>query len=351
MKKVLLYILLVLILLAAAGWFYYSRNPESNILNFSFGSSQREDKEDQDNPESTEPKFINQGPAPEFAGLKGWLNTEKPLALAELQGRVVLVNFWTYSSINSINTLPYLNKWHNSYKDQGLIVIGIHTPEFTFEKVASNVEAAVKRYSVNYPVAQDNDYKTWRAYQNLFWPATYLIDKNGEIVYTNYGEGSFQQTEKAIRLLLGLEGEFHAPPVTEENKAATPEIYLGLLRLNSFGGSEKPGSAEQIYAFPKRLNKNQFALEGRWRFEPEAAVHTEGYGRIRLNFNASKVFMVAQSREPVTLKIYVDGKLQKGVTVKDSNLYPLYDSATSGAHIMEIEFPKSGAQVFTFTFN
>lgn len=347
-KKILPYILILIALLVAGGLFLQSRNPEGNFLNLSFGA--KEAVEEQSTTQTvTEVKFVNQGPAPELAGLKTWFNSE-PLTLAELQGKVVLVDFWTYSCINCIRTLPYVTKWYDTYQDQGLVVLGIHTPEFAFERVASNVETAVKRYAINYPVALDNDYKTWRAFQNQFWPAHYLIDKNGEIVYTHFGEGQYAETELAIRTLLGLEGEFTTPQLIEANQAATPEIYLGTLRLNNFGGSEQPLSTEQIYAFPKKLAKNKFALEGRWRFAPEAVIHTEGFGRIRLNFTAAKVFMVAQSEVPVTLKVYVDGQLQKGVTVSGSDLYPLYEATQGGNHTMEIEIPSSGVQVFTFTF-
>lgn len=347
-KKLIPYILILLVLLIVGGMFLQYRSPEGNFLNLSFGAKERVDEKIAEQ-KSTSVNFINQGPAPELSGLKTWFNSN-PLTLAELQGKVVLVDFWTYSCINCIRTLPYVTKWYDTYKDQGFVVLGIHTPEFAFERVANNVEAAVKRYGISYPVAQDNDYKTWRAFQNQFWPAHYLIDKNGEIVYTHFGEGQYEATELAIRTLLGLEGEFSAPAQTEQNQAGTPEIYLGTLRLNNFGGTEQPLATEQIYAFPKKLAKNKFALEGRWRFEPEAVIHTEGFGRIRLNFTAAKVFMVAQSAEPITLKVYVDGQLQKGVTVSGSDLYPLYESTQAGNHIIEIEFPEDGVQVFTFTF-
>jgi thiol-disulfide isomerase/thioredoxin len=346
--KIVVLILIIIAILVGGGLYLQSRSPENGFLNLSFGSAVRQQRTETPQ-EPISPKFSNQGPAPELVGLKQWLNTE-PLTMAELQGKVVLVKFWTYSCINCIRTLPYVTKWYDTYKDQGFVVLGIHTPEFAFEKVTSNVETALKRYSITYPVALDNDYKTWNAFQNQFWPAYYLIDKNGEIIYSHFGEGNYEETELAIRTLLGLEGEFTPPIPASVNQAQTPEIYLGTLRLKNFGGAEQPTAEEQIYAFPKKLAKNSFALEGRWQFKPEAVEHTEGYGRIRLNFNAAKVFMVAQSIEPVTLKIYVDGKLQKGVTVGESNLYPLYEASQGGSHTMEIEFPKSGAEVFTFTF-
>lgn len=349
MKKILPYILILIVLLLAAGTFIELRRGDSSVLSSAWNKKAVQDDRNQEPTEPGKPKFTNQGPAPEITGITKWLNSD-PLVLAEQQGKVVLIDFWTYSCINCIRTLPYVTGWYEKYKDQGFTVIGVHTPEFAFEKVASNVETALKRYNITYPVALDNNYKTWSAFKNQFWPAHYLIDKNGDIVYTHFGEGKYEETELAIRTLLGLEGEFQAPPLAETNQAGTPEIYLGSARLEDFGGSETPSAEDQIYAFPKKLTKNKFALEGRWRIDEEAAVHTEGFGRIRLNFTASKVFMVAQSKEPSTIKIYVDGELQKGVTISGSDLYPLYESGSAGTHTMEIEFPRGGVEVFTFTF-
>ncbi|MBB3212700.1 thiol-disulfide isomerase/thioredoxin [Herbaspirillum sp. Sphag1AN] len=139
--------------------------------------------------------------APEFVGIDKWLNSE-PLSMAQLRGKVVLVDFWTYTCINCINTLPYVKAWHQKYKDQGLVVIGVHTPEFPFERNTDNVKAAIKRFDLTYPVAQDNRYATWSAYNNQYWPALYLIDKKGQVVYTHFGEGQYSQTEMTIKNLL-----------------------------------------------------------------------------------------------------------------------------------------------------
>jgi thiol-disulfide isomerase/thioredoxin len=141
-------------------------------------------------------------PAPEFAGIERWLNTEGPLSMQDLRGRVVLVDFWTYSCINCIRTRPYMVRWYERYKDQGLVVVGVHTPEFPFEKKTANVMDALSRYQINYPVAQDNDFVTWRAYNNQYWPARYLIDAEGGIRYTHFGEGQYEETEMAIQALL-----------------------------------------------------------------------------------------------------------------------------------------------------
>lgn len=351
MKKSLPYILIVIALLVGAGIFVQLRTGNKSLLNVSLlgGSKTVSGTSTNTSDQGTGPKFVNLGQAPEFTGITKWLNSD-PLTMESLKGKVVLVDFWTYSCINCIRTLPYITKWYEQYKDQGFVVIGVHTPEFAFEKVTSNVESALKRYNINYPVAQDNNYKTWGAFNNQFWPAHYLIDKNGDIVYTHFGEGEYDNTEKAIRTLLGLEGDVTMPQAEETNQAGTQETYLGSARLSNFGGTETPSADEQVYAFPKKLAKNKFALEGSWKIEPEAAVHTQGFGRIRFNFTAAKVFMVAESSEPTTIKIYVDGKLQKGVTISNSDLYPLYDSAVGANHTMEVEFPQGGVQVFTFTF-
>lgn len=140
-------------------------------------------------------------PAPEFVGIEQWHNGP-PLTLAGLKGKVVLVEFWTYSCINCIHVMPYVKQWHKTYRDQGLVVVGVHTPEFPFERSTSNVQTAIKRFDIRYPVAQDNRYATWTAYHNQYWPALYLIDRSGKVVYSHFGEGQYGQTEAAIKALL-----------------------------------------------------------------------------------------------------------------------------------------------------
>ena len=347
MKKIIPYILILVALMVGAGIYLQSTKGDEPLLNVTLKNQQPEEQEDV--PTDPESLFTNHGPAPELVGGTGWLNTE-PLTLKQLQGKVVLIDFWTYSCINCIRTLPYITKWYDKYKDQGFVVIGVHTPEFAFEKVKSNVETALQRYNITYPVMQDNNYKTWNAYKNQFWPAHYLIDKQGNVVYTHFGEGNYEATELAIRTLLGMEGDFEVPPQPEVNKSQTPEIYFGLARLKNFGGAETPNTDDQIYVYPDKLAKNKFALEGNWQFNQESAVHTKGFGRIKLNFNSAKVFMVAQSAQPTTIKVYVDGKLIKGVVVQESELYELFNSNEGNARTMEIEVPEGGFEAFTFTF-
>lgn len=351
MKKILPYILILIVLLLAGGVYLQFSKSEGSIFSASINFGKDEQKPTDNSNEKT-PEFKNYGPAPEFAGITKWLNTDKnsPVKITDLKGKVVLVDFWTYSCINCVRTFPYITQWYEKYKDQGLEIIGVHTPEFAFEKVTGNVENAIKTHKINYPVAQDNNYKTWSAYHNQFWPANYLIDKDGNIVYTHFGEGNYDITEKAIRTLLGLEGEYNTPPAAETNQSQTPEMYFGLARLQNFGNAEKPSGDEQIYTFPKNLSSNKFALEGKWQFNQEAAIHTNGFGKIKLRFNAAKVFMVAESAKPTTIRVYVDGELVKGVVVNASDLYQLYDSMVGGEHTMEIEVPDGGFQAFTFTF-
>ncbi len=351
LKKAIPYILAALLLLVGGAIYLQVAKSDqpllSAALNFGKGDGKSEEQ-----PKPEEAEFKNYGPAPEFAGISKWLNTDKnaPLKMADLKGKVTLINFWTYSDINSVRTLPYVTKWEQTYKDQGLAIVGVHTPEFAFEKVTGNLENAIKTHDIHYPVAQDNDYKTWTAYHNQFWPSVYLIDRDGNIVYTHFGESNYDVTEKAIRTLLGLEGAYTTPPPAEQNQANSPEIFFGLAKLKNFGNTETANTEEQIFVLPKKLGDNKFALEGRWQFNQEAAVHTTGFGKIKLNFNAAKVFLVAESAQATTIRVYVDGELIKGVVVKDSNLYQLYDSISGGPHTMEIEVPDGGFKAFTFTF-
>jgi thiol-disulfide isomerase/thioredoxin len=352
MKKHLFALLLIVLGASAAGGLYLytikaDNEPEST-------QSVNENGEQVDEAKITEEPavFINSGPAPEFAKLSGWLNTDKPLTIEELRGKVVLVNFWTYSCIDCTKAIPYIAKWNDTYKDKGLVIIGVHTPQFAFEKVAGNVSFAVKGQGVNYPVAQDNDYKTWTAYHNQFWPASYLIDQNGNIVYTQLGGGKYGKTEKAIRTLLGMEGDFKIPDaIGAGNPNQTPNIYTGTTKLDkSFGNDDETDTNEKVYVFPKKLAKNKFALEGTWKFNQESVIHTKGYGRMILNFNAAQLNMVASSPEPITVKVYIDDILIKGIVVRESGLYQLYDSLLPGEHTMRLEIPNDTLQIFSFTF-
>lgn len=339
-KKIIPYVLIVIVLFVAAG-IYVSRHLKQSDAPFISGT--------QSGSSGEKVEMGDYGAAPDFAGVTHWLNSD-PLTIASLKGKVVLVDFWTYTCINCIRTLPYVTKWYDTYKDQGLVVVGVHTPEFSFEKDTNNVADAIKRFNIHYPVAQDNVYGTWNAYSNHYWPAEYLIDKNGEIVYTHFGEGEYDHTENAIRHLLGLDES--APPQPGENLdgVGSPEMYFGTERLENLTGDQKPSAVPQKYVLPGKLDLNKFALQGSWQFTPQGASLVSGKGVIQLRFHSAKLHMVASSGKPAVLTILVDGKAQPSVTVKDSELYTLFDSDDYSDHVIEINITQAGFQAFTFTF-
>jgi thiol-disulfide isomerase/thioredoxin len=288
-------------------------------------------------------------PAPEFAGVSTWLNSP-PLTMAALKGRVVLVQFWTYSCINCLRTLPYLTSWYEKYKDRGFIVIGIHTPEFAFEKQTSNVEAAVKRYGITYPVGQDNQFSTWRAYGNQYWPAAYLIDKSGTIVTTQFGEGNYKQLEETLADLIGEHLPLTHAPDPDLSAIDSPEMYFGADKnRDAIVGSQNSDAGERSYTAPEQLPLNRFAFSGVWTLGKDDAISSTDGDEIVLRFRAHKVNLVAGSSAPQTLSITVDGKPQLPVTIYGSQLYPIY-VGTSGEHLLHVTAPKAGLSAYTFTF-
>ncbi len=289
--------------------------------------------------------------APEFAGISHWLNTDRPLTISELKGKVVLIDFWTYSCINCIRTLPYVTKLYDTYKDKGLVVVGVHTPEFPFEKDTSNVARAIQQHSIHYPVAQDNDFSTWTAYGNHYWPAEYLIDQNGSIVYTHFGEGKYDQTEMAIKQLLGLSGGATVDSGSDLSQVKSPEMYFGYERVE-FLANGRGQSDEQEYVIPNRLDLNKFALSGTWKLEADKAVLVRGVGKIKLHFKSAKVHMVASSPKPGghSITVRVDNYPATILNVSNADLYTVFDSTNYGDHVLEITIPDAGFEAFTFTF-
>lgn len=354
-KKFLPYLLIIIVLLVAGG-IYIDRTSVKGMPDLIKSDSGNQDQatptSDNNNKTSTTMKidFKNYGPAPEFTGISGWLNSDA-LKISDLKGKVVLVDFWTYSCINCIRTLPYVTKWYDTYKDKGFVVIGVHTPEFPFEKVASNVQDAMNRFGIHYPVAQDNDYGTWNAYQNQYWPAEYLIDQKGNIVYTHFGEGNYDHTEDAIRQLLNINQAVAPENGQDLSKVNSPEMYFGTSRLQYLSPEQSPSTQPSNYQLPKNLALNNFAMEGSWQFSPENAKLTLGNGKIKLHFSSGKLFMVAESpTKPATLKITVDGKAQPDVMVDKSELYTIFDSNDYKDHEVEINIEQPGFEAFTFTF-
>ncbi len=297
-------------------------------------------------------------PAPALVGITAWLNSP-PLTLKQLRGKVVLVDFWTYSCINCVRTLPYLTQWDKEYRRDGLVIIGVHSPEFEFEKNINNVRAALVQYGIHYPVALDDNLATWVNYQNEYWPAHYLINRNGEVVYTHFGEGDYNVTEHNIRYLLGLKGGAPMPRAPQLSYALgqTPETYLGYARAARFGGEERVRTdAPEIYHFPSFLPVDEWALHGKWTVRRQKIIANERGAAIRLNFYARKVFLVlgTATGKPVRLTLLLNGKPLGGnagaVVVTRDNLYELIDQKTSKNSLLEIRAQSPGVEAYAFTF-
>jgi cytochrome c biogenesis protein CcdA/thiol-disulfide isomerase/thioredoxin len=290
------------------------------------------------------------GPAPEVKGLSRWINSE-PLTLKKLRGKVVLVDFWTYSCINCLRTLPHVKAWYRAYRARGLVVLGVHTPEFAFEHVPSNVEGAVHRLGIEYPVALDNDYGTWNAFQNQYWPAKYLIDRRGHLRYYHFGEGEYDTTEARIRSLLG-ESAGTLPVAAElsdptPKTVLTPETYLGYQRLARFAQTKITRDQFAEYSFPERpLQQSELAYSGTWKVTPEEIVAGLG-ARLRLSFIARNVHLVLGGRGSVL--VYLDGTLKRTVRVDGSRLYTLLRMPSLTTGLLELRFTP-GVRGYAFTF-
>ncbi|HEY4029334.1 MAG TPA: cytochrome c biogenesis protein DipZ [Caulobacteraceae bacterium] len=317
------------------------------------------------------------GPMPPLDGASQWLNSP-PLTRAGLKGKVVLVDFWTYSCINCIRALPYVEAWAKRYGPQGLVVIGVHTPEFAFEKQQSNVERAIKTFGITYPVAMDNDYSIWQAFDNNSWPAHYFIDAEGNVRHVHLGEGEYDKSEEIIRTLLA---ERNGAPVTGSlvgkagtgvqeasafNDAYSPETYLGYGRAERFaspGGERKDQSA--AYAAPDSFRADGWALTGSWKVEKEQATALAAGDRILFRFRARDLHMVlgpSPGGKPIRFRITIDGKppgdshgldtdSQGNGAITTQRLYQLVrQPAVKGDRTFQIEFLDPGVQAFTFTF-
>ena len=288
--------------------------------------------------------------APGFRDLSGWLNTPswRPLSIAGLRGRVVLVDFWTYSCINCLRTLPHLEAWDRAYRRDGLTIVGVHTPEFAFEHVPSNVRSAVHRLGVRYPVAQDNGYSTWNAYRNNYWPADYLIDRAGRIRFTHFGEGAYGETENQIRTLLGEKvGKRTKVADDTPTELTTPESYLGYQRLERFAGSIAYDDKAR-YRFPKRrLAQDELAYAGEWTVQPTRIV-AGGDARLRLRFEAKDVYLVLAGNGRVAS--FVDGRPTGTVDVSGTpRLYTIERYPALTRALLELR-ATPGVEAYAFTF-
>jgi thiol-disulfide isomerase/thioredoxin len=277
------------------------------------------------------------GLAPDFGGNQRWFNTPggRALTMRKLRGKVVLVDFWTYTCINCIRTLPYLKALDARYRKDGLVIVGVHTPEFPFERDAGNVARAIRQNGIRYPVVQDNDYATWDAYGNQYWPAEYFIDAKGQVRYTHFGEGGYAHNEHVIRALLAQaghddEGAMTHPRIqTASPETTTPETYLGRERT-----PHPPGYLTFI---------------GPWHREPDSAEAGPG-SRLRLQFQARRVFLVLGSPDRArTLDVILDGRPYRHLTIKQQTLYTLVDLPRAGRHELLLR-PESGIRGYAFTF-
>lgn len=314
---------------------------------------------------------------PSLGGATGWLNSQ-PLTSRSLRGKVVLFQFCTYTCINWLRTLPYVRAWAEKYKGQGLVVVGVHTPEFEFEKDVDNVRRALKDMGVVYPVAVDNDYAVWRAFKNQYWPALYLVDPQGRIRHHHFGEGEYERSERVIQQLLaeaGVGGVGHEL-VSVEGRGAeaaadwaslkSPENYVGYERTENFAS---PGGVipdkSRVYAAPARLSLNQWALSGDWTVGKQAVVLNKAGGRVACRFHARDLHLVmgpSARGSSVRFRVLIDGQPAGAAhgadiddrgngTVTDQRMYQLVRQPKPIAdRLFEVEFLDPGAEAFAFTF-
>jgi cytochrome c biogenesis protein CcdA/thiol-disulfide isomerase/thioredoxin len=316
--------------------------------------------------------------APELVSPDGYLNTGgAPINLAQYRGKdVVLLDFWDYSCINCERTLPYLTSWYAKYKDEGLVVIGVHTPEFAFEHDPANVEAALKRFGIDYPVVLDNEYQTWNAYGNQYWPHEYVIDIDGFITHDHIGEGEYDETEKAIQAALAERADRLGTaaatstsltpdiPSSDVGQVASPETYFGSNRNQYFGNGTLGASGTKDFTLTSALPPiNTFYLGGSWDIEPEYAEST-GETVIQYHYASSDVYFVAGTKDgtPVTVDVYRDGKpvgqfagddvnpATSAMTVSGDRLYRIIHDPTPGEHTLELRIHGAGLRAYTFTF-
>jgi cytochrome c biogenesis protein CcdA/thiol-disulfide isomerase/thioredoxin len=315
------------------------------------------------------------GAAPEFVSKGNWFNTEglspatgqmaqgvsMPLTLGALRGKVVVVDFWTYSCVNCVRTLPYLRAWYDAYRDKGLVIIGVHTPEFEFEKKTQNVAKAIRELGVTWPVVQDNDYLQWSAYNNQYWPAHYFIDAKGKVRYFHFGEGAYDVSEKVIQALLkeagASVGDIVSRPAPQLD-SQTPETYLGYDRGRGFASAEHPVADKPVeYTAPGAPENGQWTLAGKWTIAPQYVV-PDSSGTLQLGFNAKNVYLVMEP-EGAGGRVSVFMDERPGADTSDmhggsfrpseSRMYQLVGLASPGPHLLRLEV-KGKVRLFAFTF-
>lgn len=308
----------------------------------------------------------------EIVSPSGFVNSGE-FKLADLIGKkVILVDFMTYSCINCQRTFPYLNAWYEKYKDQGLEIVGIHTPEFAFEKNINNVRKAALDFGLRFPIVLDNDYATWNAYGNRFWPRKYLIDIEGNVVYDHIGEGAYEETEEKIMELLKQRAKLLGTYISETRTsvpeyqifARSPETYFGAWRNGNFGNGKPLISGEQVFAMPELIESNKFYLDKIWNIAYEYAENISAPASLKFKFDAKEVYIVSSGDDEMNekeIEIYLDGSMisqnssgkdvdMGKAKIKDSKLYHLISLPVAGEHVLEIIFKNPKTRIYTFTF-
>lgn len=300
--------------------------------------------------------------APDFTGIDAWINSP-PLTVSGLRGHVVLVDFWTFSCVNCIRTIPHLQQLYGQYKSDGFVLVGVHSPEFDFEKVVSNVRSAVQRLGVTWPVAVDSEMTTWNAYSNQYWPAEYLIDQQGRVAYANFGEGNYDATDSAVAALLGVQ-QGAGPSSTAVPKNITPELYAGSERgqLADGEGYGTPGRPASYPDHGPPHDQNAIQITGTWIDQGQYIV-SDGPGHVRLNFTADSLYVVVGSTGgSLPVRVELDGNAvppsvagpslgepSSGFTVSRQDLYELLRGVNAGPHLIDLTVP-AGLQLYAFTF-
>lgn len=370
-KTAMITVIVVVTLVGGIGYYFTTLDKQKEMLNSASDNKQ--------GPTGTNTKIISQVDesqfpiAPDLVGISGYVNTTPDQLKASMKDKVVLYDFWTYSCINCIRTFPYLKAWNEKYADKGLLIIGVHSPEFEFEKDINNVKMAVAKYGLTYPTVLDNDHSTWDAFGNRYWPAEYLTDSLGHIRHTHFGEGSYDETEKIIQQLLDERNQRLGLNTTADQSLVgikqhefadqeTPELYFG---YNFAAGRDFLGNSEGFqagqtvtYTLPSSLQQDHFYLEGKWQNLPDSMKLVSQSGKIVLPYYAKDVHIVAANK--ADLEILLDGKpitssdsgadVQNGIAhISENRLYTLVSSNTAGQHILTI-MAQPGFEIYTFTF-
>jgi len=313
--------------------------------------------------------------APELVGIANYLNTTPEKLRSEIEGKVVLYDIWTYSCINCVRTLPYITEWDDKYSDQGLLIVGVHSPEFEFEKDPENVKMAIQKHGIGYPVVMDNDMETWKAFENRYWPRKYIADHEGFLRYDHIGEGGYQETEKVIQKLLEERATSLGQQIVsitslvdieefQHSMFRTPELYFGYKfaqNRNQLGSDEgfQPGKTIS-YSEPDKIDLHKFYPIGEWKNYEDSMRMISETGSIKLLYNAKEVNIVTENSAELEIFLdniplpteysgtdIIDGNI---LQVSEAGLYNIINSENSASHILEINIKGQGFQIFTFTF-